>query len=1166
MVVVSIVCGLVVAAVRMGGVQAQTIETFDPPRFNGNRTLTDLLFMYTFDQDECAAGAFADKRNDTTSLLGDLTYDQGAWGTVTKCPLVNNSGTIFENAYHGAKSQGQRVPAPPTSPPTSLLREDWVESSNDVSSLKTALMIDTDFAIEMWIRPDASFTLTQSANEYVLLELGSNTFSAGGGFTWGCGSDFDLQIRYVDGTSNAQLVIEFVTAFGCDDLTSNIVLNAGQLYHVVFNLQRVGTMPSFNTQVRLVVDNVQIRQSDRDEIDLGAFDSQYSVRVGSSPAALSTNAATLLVHSWPGDVLFFAMYSDDLTQGTTSEVADNFAAGLPNSVPVASTTTVSFTGTEDQFVDVNISEAFYDADFDRAGLPLALTEFLTSNLTADPLNGQLRLDGTTLVTGSTPLPAKITSVLAYRPAANLYGTGGTFTVSAEDEFNAPLFGPPATFEIIVDPANDDPTALPFDGGQTAQLVSRKLEFRGADIDCVSTDAPGSPSCVDFGLNKTIVIPDPSTDIGLLYLPTGSNCPGYSDPGSIPINPSQPYIETIEDPGDAVVELCFEACFGVNSTNACPSEKNDLAILGDAEFDFFVVDETGANSITATVTTEVISVLTTDVDVEVTVNEDEPSIIQLKSIDFFCEDAVDTPKSSPPMDCATRFKNYTLSALPPATQGTMYFDAAMTIPAMTGVSFNGTLFFMPAEDYFSAESWPICNVNAGGSSGTFSQCPKASTVAVSVFPCEGPLCGDGTIPGSLYEKFTTTDIGLGVFGDDASDDGSCASDTEKGCPLNLNYTVSVNSATSTSAIGVRVYTINVPDLGTIVLPDNSSFVDLDSGVEFTLVDEMDQFIEIVDVDNNARVVDLIVSVAGSSQLVLDMVIPESKQNVVVIRPEGARFSGTKTITCIGTVDEVNEAMRNLKYRTTSAILSDVVSIRYFDPSRGGDLDSSFTQTNGVDYTEATASIPLTFEEEKDGSGPRFSLPVIAVYGLIGAGGICCIGFCCGIILTIGHCAARGSKTARWVLKNVLCSRLTPAQSEAELRKRMSGAAHMIEAEAHAEHTRLEEIEWCAHCLAVVCPSCVKFSAKEDLVPDEERVVVRANDRLKDKVAANHIPQENRAQSVRLLVSPEEIFDWEEHSWTDPDTGRTIPYFYNTKTQQSVWIRPKVREETPAPDAI
>jgi len=79
---VSVVCGLVVVVVvlaQMGGVQPQSIESFDPPALNEKQVTEDLFFMYTFDQDERNDGAFVDKRNDTTSLLGDFTYDQGAW-------------------------------------------------------------------------------------------------------------------------------------------------------------------------------------------------------------------------------------------------------------------------------------------------------------------------------------------------------------------------------------------------------------------------------------------------------------------------------------------------------------------------------------------------------------------------------------------------------------------------------------------------------------------------------------------------------------------------------------------------------------------------------------------------------------------------------------------------------------------------------------------------------------------------------------------------------------------------------------------------------------------------------------------------------------------------------------------------------------------------------
>jgi len=327
---VSVVCGMV--AVQIAGVHAQSIESFDPPAFNDNRVTTDLLFMYTFDQDECEAGAFADKRNDTTSLLGDFTYDQGDWGSVEKCPSVNNTG-IFENAHHGTTSQGQRVgPSPSPSP---LLRTDWIESDSSISSVLADFGSATDFTLEMWIRP--SFSSGSGRNQYVLLELGDMMLpTAGNMYNWRCRTDnnFDLRLLYDDNIGSFALEYRHGSgATQCQVIEfAGFALTADTLYHLV-----VKYFDDSGTQ-RVTLDVAPVggsrttnEQITGNQISFSDFTSGHIVRVGSSPAALSNAASQLLVHSWPGDILLFAMYSDDLTTG---QISSNFAAGLPNSVPV----------------------------------------------------------------------------------------------------------------------------------------------------------------------------------------------------------------------------------------------------------------------------------------------------------------------------------------------------------------------------------------------------------------------------------------------------------------------------------------------------------------------------------------------------------------------------------------------------------------------------------------------------------------------------------------------------------------------------------------------------------------------------------------------------------------------------------------------------------------
>jgi len=251
---VALVWGVVVAIVQFGGVQAQSIESFDPPAFNDNRVTTDLLFMYTFDQDECEAGAFVDKRNDTTSLLGDLTYNTAAsvpgWGTVTKCPSVNISGTIFENAYHGTKSQGQRAGAAPSSAP--LTRDDSVVSSNNIAALQTQL--GSDFTIELWIRPAFDSDTTVEDEVFVLFEIGQS-FPGSGSFPWTCAaSNFDVQLRY-DNSAAEQFLLTYRDAGGnCRNIVfDTFTLSNGVLYHlIVKNLTTVERSVSPSTLRRKV--------------------------------------------------------------------------------------------------------------------------------------------------------------------------------------------------------------------------------------------------------------------------------------------------------------------------------------------------------------------------------------------------------------------------------------------------------------------------------------------------------------------------------------------------------------------------------------------------------------------------------------------------------------------------------------------------------------------------------------------------------------------------------------------------------------------------------------------------------------------------------------------------------------------------------------------------
>jgi len=110
--------------------------------------------------------------SDTSSLLGDFTYDRGNWGTVDKCPSVDISSTVFENAYHGTNSQGQCAgPSPSPAPPS---RDDSSVPTNDVSSLLATLSPTTDLSFAFWVRPSFS-SLVARGRRLVFLEIGTNT-------------------------------------------------------------------------------------------------------------------------------------------------------------------------------------------------------------------------------------------------------------------------------------------------------------------------------------------------------------------------------------------------------------------------------------------------------------------------------------------------------------------------------------------------------------------------------------------------------------------------------------------------------------------------------------------------------------------------------------------------------------------------------------------------------------------------------------------------------------------------------------------------------------------------------------------------------------------------------------------------------------------------------
>jgi len=69
---------------------------------------------------------------------------------------------------------------------------------------------------------------------------------------------------------------------------------------------------------------------------------------------------TLLLNSWRGEILFFAMHSNDLNEANLAPITSNSLAGLPISVPVPPNDEFIFIGNEDGHSQEYVAEVRID--------------------------------------------------------------------------------------------------------------------------------------------------------------------------------------------------------------------------------------------------------------------------------------------------------------------------------------------------------------------------------------------------------------------------------------------------------------------------------------------------------------------------------------------------------------------------------------------------------------------------------------------------------------------------------------------------------------------------------------------------------------------------------------------------------------------------------------
>ncbi|GBG26694.1 Hypothetical Protein FCC1311_029152 [Hondaea fermentalgiana] len=1159
------VLAIVAALATSAAVVEGAVADLEPSTFATNRTGTPIV-MYALTQSQCSASDFVDAVDD--DLLGGMNYST-AFTEEERCPSYTDSVTSFEfpyPAHNGVQFPGTRWTS------GGRTNEVALQSTVVATDLETPFASADGFTLEFWVIPTSAIETADT--KYILFEIGKDpaslTKTPGDAYVWEvdddtASSDFVLQVAYQLTSGTPTFLFDYMW---------------GDEYIVTGD-----TFSTFRITVTDASTDTMTTATDRFRPFFADFTDCY-LRIGSSPETLSSATTYSGTNAWPGSILFFAisspsLVSDDGTTTDTSDVVTNYNAGLPNSGPVMMTQTGSTNVTvevdEDAaLVDSEINPTTIVFDFDTEWFGAAAPNFVLTG--SDTGTGQLgaivKIDGAA-VNLTADLPMEVTSDITYQAEENKYGLGTSLTFSATDSY---LTAPnEASVNVVVNPENDDPEALTTStwSDYTSQSTYSEIVLRARDIDCLSStgsDATSAnallTSCNEFGRSKTFTVYTPgdeassSSPLGRLYEPDETDgCTGGLEQAitdNRDISVSSAYTAVVEGSNTQTLTLCFEACLGTveddpSLENPCPSELNNASDLGDAIFSFTVTDAFGAVSNEVNVSTAVTSVLDANVGDNLIVIEDNVTMVQLNGTDNYCE------QDPVPSDCTDRTMTFMLTEQIPESQGQLFLDEDMTVPLDINVEFNGTFYILPAENYYSVDSWPLCS---SGTAYSMSLCPDGNLAIGDTeypFTCTGPFCTGAYA--SRYARFTTSDLNQVVMGNATSE--LC---TSTGCPIKITYKILIDSEglESTAASGASIYVSNVNDAPEIVIPV-SSMTNLVRNTYYDFADDNGAVIQLTDSDANSRIIDAIVQVRNtegrisiSEELVMD------SDRFVYKRGGGVISSGASDVRMTGTLSEINRVLAVLRYRSTSADISDAITITVFDTTRGVDLTNGYTAYDGVIYNEVIGTVSISVQAESDDDGVQLTLPTLAIYGMIGGGALCCIGFCVGLVCAIASCAQRGNRTARWILHHVLCS--TIKSTGDDLGEEMQSAAKFTEAAVHAEHARLTKVVWCAKFMHCMCPCCVKFSPENSAVPDEEQMMVAVTDRLRHERASQHIPKDTREKSVRLVVPPEDLFNWERHMHHDEETGRDIPYYFNSKTNQSSWHRPKVRDHADPPDEV
>jgi len=697
-----------------------------PERFAG-RVGDGLIAQYTFQQAQCAGGVFAsDMAQEADDVLGAASMDKVNWGADEiknlRCPLVEREVDLpfsgltpltHHFASNGVSFSGQRQPA--------LTKDESIMTANDISGLG----LTDAMTVEMWIRPDFSSTATSGAKEHVLFEIGGSTVPENEAFIWECGANFDARLTYNDVGIAQQFKFEYKDSRGdCTDPTFEFTLNAGQLYHVV--LQYVG-----GNEWGLSVDGAELLTDLGRPI--GAWTSTHKVRFGSDPSTLSTIASGPATddHSWHGDIFLAALYNRALSE---EEIAANFAAKLPNSLPVPANEVILAPGAkEDEIAALDLGElapSVYDFDGAVFGDGAELSFFLGSNATdvttvAGDVAGDLLEDGELVLIGD-----EFGALSFGATALNEYGGPARFLFHAADgaEPLKVLESARGTVDAVVAPTNDAPqlTASIDDGnvggnGQPAVSQTRSvlLTLAVSEVDCSRVQdseafQEGPSSCARFGLKEFSLTSAPT--FGRFFFAnkvvndqaTGELCQGGEGREAckcMPLSASTEFLDSGDSnttvwgaglsavDGTKSIAICFAGCFGKaedpNVLNPCPADvsQDDDGVVGRDAFSLKVVDATGATAsrdfeITVAGVLQVggegqvqehVSFEVPNSSEEEDFSENEGWIpITLRGLDLLCEDeSGPLPAEDSDPSCVERFKTFVVKELPRPDQGFLY---------------------------------------------------------------------------------------------------------------------------------------------------------------------------------------------------------------------------------------------------------------------------------------------------------------------------------------------------------------------------------------------------------------------------------------------------------------------------------------------------------------